>query len=115
MILKIFSIYDSKAEAFIQPFFSQATGAAIRSFESAANEESSDFHKYGADYTLFELGSFNQSTGEMIALDAHINLGLAITFVKEQRQLGHIMPDVTKDMIEQRESSLGMKLPTGGK
>lgn len=77
-MLKVFSIYDSKTEAFIQPFYSQATGAAIRSFETAANEEGHQFATHAGDYTLFELGTFDESAGRFSLLDAPINLGTAL-------------------------------------
>lgn len=79
-MLKIFTVYDSKAEAFIQPFYAQATGAAIRSFEAACNEEGHDFARYSGDYTLYELGQFDQNTGKINLLPAMLNLGLAATF-----------------------------------
>lgn len=79
--MKIFSIFDSKAEAFNTPFFSQSTGTAIRSFAQAANDEEHEFSIHGGDYTLFELGSFDQVTGRLTQLDTHLNLGLALTFV----------------------------------
>lgn len=78
MTLKMFSVYDSKAEAFIQPFFSQSTGTAVRSFEDAANQESHEFQKHAADYTLFELGDFDQNTGITTCLEVRINLGNAL-------------------------------------
>lgn len=83
MILRIFSIFDSKAEAFIQPFYCTTPGLAIRSFESAVNQEGHDFQKYAADYTLFELGAFDQQKGLFDIHDTPINLGLALTYVKD--------------------------------
>lgn len=83
MILQRFTVFDSKAESFLQPFYSQAIGSALRSFEAAANEVGHDFQKYGADYTLFHLGSFDQATAEEINLPAKVNLGLAITFTTQ--------------------------------
>lgn len=80
MKLKMFSVFDSKTEAFMAPFFSLATGSAMRSFETAANEEGHDFQKFGGDYSLFEIGAFDQFTGALTSLDAPINLGLALTF-----------------------------------
>lgn len=78
MTLKMFTVFDSKAGAFIQPFFSQSTGTAVRSFEDAANNETHEFRKHAADYTLFELGEFDQNTGTFEILDARINLGNAL-------------------------------------
>lgn len=83
MKLKMFSIYDSKAEAFLQPFFSQTTGTAIRSFESAANEVGHDFNKYAGDYTLFELGEFDQESGKTTSRESQLNLGLAMAFIRK--------------------------------
>ncbi len=80
-MLKIFSIYDSKAEAFIQPFFSPTTATAIRQMEQAVNDETTDFNRYSGDYTLFEIGSWNENKGEIITHEFHINLGLASTFL----------------------------------
>lgn len=82
MKLKIFTVFDQKAEAYIQPFFSQTTGTAKRSFETACNDTSHDFNRHAGDYTLFETGTFEQSTGKFDLLDVPINLGSALTFVK---------------------------------
>lgn len=83
MKLKIFSVHDSKAEAFVQPFYSATTGTAVRSFEQAVNTSDHDFHKFAGDYSLFELGSFDQAKGTFEILDSPINLGLAITYIKD--------------------------------
>jgi len=82
MKLKLFSIHDSKAAAFITPFFSPTTATALRSFATAANDMQTDFYKYGGDYTLFELGTFDQETARLETHQAPVNLGLAISFVE---------------------------------
>lgn len=79
--MKCFSVYDSKAEAYLPPFFSKTTGLALRSFETAANKADHDFHDHAGDYTLFELGSFNEQTAEFTALKSPHNLGTALTFI----------------------------------
>lgn len=91
-MLKIFSVYDSKAEAFVQPFFSPATGTAIRSFATACNDENTDIHRYAGDYTLFEIGEFDPSTGKITPLEAHLNLGLAAAFIKAAPPATSIAP-----------------------
>lgn len=82
-MLKIFTVYDSKAEAYLQPFYAQATGAAVRMFESAAKDPEHHFHKHAGDYTLFELGSFDEQTGKLEQLPNHINLGNAIALTAD--------------------------------
>lgn len=80
-MLKMFTVHDSKAEAFIQPFYELATGAAIRAFSSEANNQEHQFHRHAGDYTLFELGTFDQVTGQIELLPAMKNLGTAIQFI----------------------------------
>ena len=82
MIVKMYSIYDSKAEAYMQPFFAQSNGVAIRSFTNAANDKGSAIGQYPTDFTLFELGSFDDSNGDYVALTAPKPLGGAHEFVK---------------------------------
>lgn len=82
MILKAFTIYDSKAEAFLPPFFCPTAAVALRDFESAINTESHAFHKYAADYTLFELADWDPSTGKFTPHATPLNLGVAITLLQ---------------------------------
>ncbi len=83
MKLQVFSVFDSKAEAFIQPFYSQTVGTAVRSFEQALQNEEHEFRKFAADYTLFHLGEFDQEEGHFTELAAKVNLGLALNYIKE--------------------------------
>jgi hypothetical protein len=83
MILKAFSVYDSKAEAYLPPFFTTTAALAMRSFETAANSGEHDFSKYAADYTLFEIGHYDDATAQLVALEAFSNLGTALTFIRQ--------------------------------
>lgn len=78
MIHKVFAVYDSKAEAYLPPFFVQNQAVALRSFASAAQDADHQFHKFGADYTLFELGEYDDSTGVITTHKAQINHGTAL-------------------------------------
>lgn len=64
MKLEIFSVYDSAAQAFMQPFFAVSKGSALRSLTDAVNDEKHEFSKHAGDYTLFLLGSFDDNSGE---------------------------------------------------
>lgn len=83
MIIRMFSVFDSKAQAFLQPFFSNNSATAIRSFEAAANDETHDFNRWAADYTLFEIGEFHSEKGEILPAVSLINLGNALQFIKQ--------------------------------
>lgn len=81
MISQAFSVYDSKAEAFLPPFFTSTPALAMRSFAEAANNSEHNFHRYAGDFTLFHIGVFDDSKGELVPLKAHGNLGTALTFI----------------------------------
>lgn len=59
MKLKIFTIYDVKSETYLQPFYMKTKGEAIRGFYEALNDPQTTFAKYPADFTLFEIGEFD--------------------------------------------------------
>lgn len=86
MLLKIFTVYDSKTEAYLPPFFLRSTGEACRSFEEACNDPNHPFYKHSPDYTLFELGVFDDNACTIDSYTALKSLGLAIEF-KRQAEL----------------------------
>ena len=75
MIQKVFGVRDTKALAFLQPFFSASTGAAVRAFGDAVNEGNSPLSKHPEDYLLYEIGDFDDQTGELIACNPLKMLG----------------------------------------
>lgn len=81
-MMKIFTVYDTKAEAYLQPFFMQTRGAAIRGFTELVNDKNHSFGKYPADYVLFEIGSFDDHTGLISANIAPLSVGVGIDFLK---------------------------------
>lgn len=78
MILKLFSVFDSKVEAYMQPFFMASRGAAIRAFIDTASDSNSMICKHPGDYTLFELGSFDDSCAKFDLYSSNVNLGNAL-------------------------------------
>lgn len=86
MKLKIISVYDSKAEAYGQPFYVKATGEAIRSFSDEANstDKNSAIGQHPEDYTLFELGTVDLFTGEFDTYEFKRALGCGIDFVRSK-------------------------------
>ncbi len=61
MVHKMFSIFDVKAQAYLPPFFLPEKGMALRVFGDCVNSRDHQFGKHPGDYTLFELGSFDDS------------------------------------------------------
>lgn len=80
MKLKLFTIYDSKAETYSNPFYSQTTGTGIRMFERTVNDSSTQIHEYPHDFTLFEIGEWNDNDGIIEMYEIKRSLGLALEF-----------------------------------
>lgn len=63
---KIYIIYDVKSESYTAPTINPARGQAIRSFSDAINNPGSVIHDHPEDFTLFEIGTYDHNTGEII-------------------------------------------------
>lgn len=63
----VFGVRDSKAQAFLQPFFSNSSGAAIRAFGDAVMDTKSPLGLHPTDYLLYELGTFDDNSGMFVA------------------------------------------------
>ena len=85
MIQKVFGVRDGKAQAFLQPFFSNAVGAAIRAFEDVVNDKvaGNQIAKHPEDYILYELATFDDNSGEFVCVSPIKMLGSGIDFVKK--------------------------------
>lgn len=84
MILKIFTVHDSKAEAYLPPFFMSSRGQAIRAFTDTIADRSTQFSKHPADFTLFEIGEYDDQKGTLTQYETKQNLGLALDFIPQQ-------------------------------
>lgn len=81
MINRMFAVYDLKACAYLQPFFSESVGSAVRAFGDAANDPQCPFNKHPGDYQLFEIGCVDNLTGVVTPVVPMKLLGLASDFV----------------------------------
>lgn len=80
MQLKLFAIYDVKAEAYLQPFFMRSVGEAERAISSLVADSNHNFSKYASDFTLFELGSWNDQNAQFDLLNTPHSLGVLIQY-----------------------------------
>lgn len=80
MKLQMYTVYDDAAGAYLQPFFFSTDAQAIRGFTELANDPNHLFGKYASQYTLFNLGFFDQITGTCALLPTPHSLGKAIEF-----------------------------------
>lgn len=84
MPIHVFSVYDSKAQAFLTPFFERNSLTAARAFAKAANTEGHNFKEHGSDYTLFHIGTWDEETGIIEASNAKTSLGTALEHLEQR-------------------------------
>ncbi|AXF52310.1 MAG: nonstructural protein [Microviridae sp.] len=84
MKVGIFSIYDSKAEAYLAPFTMMTVSMAIRAFEESINTETHTFSRSPSDYTLIELGTFDDHTAKIDILLAPNSHGTGLQYMRSQ-------------------------------
>lgn len=74
MLQVIVSVKDTAAQAFGRPIFVPTIGVAIRSFRDEINRPDSneDLAKHPSDFELYELGSFDDSTGQVVVCEPRI-------------------------------------------
>lgn len=78
---EMFTVYDSAARRYLQPFFAPTLEVAIRMFRELANKQEHQFGKYPSDYELRHIGSFDGERGIVIPTDPTHSLGVALTYV----------------------------------
>ena len=90
---KLFSIYDSKAEVWTMPVPMNSAGEAVRSFSEAANDPETAYGRHGEDFSLFEVGLWDEYNGNIVMHESKIALGLAIE-LKTQKSLDIDQPEL---------------------
>lgn len=65
MILQLYSVQDTKVGAFMPLFQARARGEALRSFMSACQDEKHVFNAHKADYVLYFVGVFDDTSGNV--------------------------------------------------
>lgn len=63
----IFSIYDEKAQAYLPPFYLPNEEMAIRAITDCVADIEHNFCKHAEDFTLFNIGTFDDSNAEIFS------------------------------------------------
>lgn len=66
MITRAFTIYDRKTFIYSAPFFAVADGAAVRSFQEAANDLNTNIGRHPADFQLYFVGLWDDQKATML-------------------------------------------------
>lgn len=90
MVLKVFSVYDMVSKAFMAPWYAVNRGMAGRSMTEAMKDANSNLSKYPQDHILFELGEFDDSTGQILVHAQPERLGLAADFAPRSSSIQEV-------------------------
>ena len=82
MLLKLFSIYDTKADRYSQPFVAEHNADALRQFQQLANDDKTQIGQYPTDFILYSIGTFDTSNGQISSAE-RTHLGVASEYVKQ--------------------------------
>lgn len=63
--LKAYAVKDIQSGLFTQPYFLMNDTVAIRSFEGAVKDPTTQFNKYPSDFSMYYIGGYNIETGEL--------------------------------------------------
>lgn len=85
--LRLYSIYDSKAEQFSPPQVYLNDMLALRAFEGIVNDDKMLIKKYPEDFTLYYIGNLSDSDGRYYVENCDesripIMVGRAIEYVQ---------------------------------
>lgn len=68
MKVGIFSVYDKKTAAFMQPFFQHTRGQAMRTLTDTVKGRESLIGSHPEDFQLFQVGEFDDQEGKIVPL-----------------------------------------------
>lgn len=83
MIVKVFSLYDSKAKMFGPPFFMQTRGMAVRALSDLVKDSQSMVCRHPDDFVMYQIGEFNDQDAVFKNQNPHELVSMASDFKKE--------------------------------
>jgi transcription antitermination factor NusG len=64
-----YSLFDSKAAAYLQPFLQKTDAMAVRAVRQALDDPQAPMAQFPEDFTLVRLGAFDENTGKLLPVD----------------------------------------------
>lgn len=78
---KMYSVYDSKVQSYERPWIAPNKGSALRAVLDVFKDPNHPFTKWPADFTIFEIGEWDETTGTMIPYQTKVNCGVMIELI----------------------------------
>lgn len=83
MILQVFTVHDQKVGAYLPPFCLANKAQALRAFTDTCSDINHAFNKHPEDYTLFDLGTYDDSNAVFVSNVTPISLGTGLEHLTE--------------------------------
>ncbi len=83
MELLAMTVFDSKTEAYLRPFYCTTVNEGLRMFIDTLNDPNTMINKHPEDYALYHIGIYDDGLGVFENID-HVALGLASNFITEE-------------------------------
>ncbi len=98
MKIKMYVVHDSKAAAYLQPWFNSTHALAKRNFADCVNDKTHNFGRHPEDYRLFYIAEFNDHDAKLEPCAPH-SLGNGIEFIElelgeQTGNLGEYRPEL---------------------
>jgi hypothetical protein len=106
MELNIYSIYDEDAKAYLQPFFTQNHGIAIRVFSDNVNGKDNQIANHPHKFTLFHIGTYNDSTAKIDSLKTPKSLGKGNEYKESETTEMENLINEFKELIKENRPQL---------
>lgn len=85
-MLKIFSIYDKKAELYGNPFYFHNEPVALRNFGIICNDPQYPFQKFPDDYAIYCIGLFEETNAQIEGTEKPEKLVEVISLMREDKK-----------------------------
>lgn len=86
MILRAYTIYDSKSLQYHSPWFAVSDGAACRNFQDLANDLNTMVGRHPRDYSLWLCGTYDDNNGHFLPHIPLLHIVDASALVLDQAQ-----------------------------
>lgn len=112
MMLRAFSLLDVKVSAFATPFFMAHVGHAIRACSELGADLTTTVGRHPADFHLYEIGAFNDATGQLVPLDMPISHGPVLAFIQHDKQTNMMLEQGGPDIAVSKGNGYHPPIPS---
>lgn len=84
MVKKVFGVFDAKAGIYLPTVCRHSKGEFIREMIEVGRNKDTMIGKFPADFTLFELGEWDDLQGEYSMLPAKQPLGTVLEWISKE-------------------------------